>query len=271
MMVKQQKIAWILAAVVAATAVWIGCNADPGTSEEQVLYRWDTEDAATSGERGSVQINEIGWAGSVDDDGNYYPDDVFIELRNEYHRPVNLSGWRIKLDGDYQRSFRLPRIERPLQPNAQFVIAAKEDGAFGNVTTEYQEIDEEGEESDEMFGVVDDRLQLGHRAVRITLRDADRRLIDSGGSSTDRPFAGGYDGVTVRSMERTQSLFDNNGGMDRSWTSNIDDVDPRLIGTEHYEGGRENIAEGFQKYTLASPGEPNSADYAGASAGGQAE
>ncbi len=249
-----KNIAWLLALVVVSTPMWIACNDDPGASDEQILYRWETEGEPTSAERGSVQINEIGWAGSVDDDGNYDPDDVFIELRNEYHRPVNMSGWRIKLDGDYKRSFRLPDIEDPLEPNDQFVIAAKEDGAFG-----------------EAADLIEERLQLGQRAVRITLRDADRRLVEPVGSATDRPFAGGYDGVTVRSMERTQSLFDNIGSQDRSWHTNTDDADPRLIGTDHYEGGRQNIAEGYREYTFASPGEPNSADYAGSTAGGQFE
>lgn len=248
------KLAVVVAVAVAGAAVLFGCNDDPGHSDEQVLYRWDTDDAPTSAERGTLHISEINWAGSVDDDGNYDPDDVFIEIRNEYHRPVNLTGWRIYLDGDYQQSFRLPELEEPVNPNDHLVIAAKDDGAFQNVAD-----------------VFDERLKLGKRAVRVELRDADRRLVEPAGSAVDRPFAGGYDGVTVRSMERTQSLFDNIGSQDRSWHANTDDVD-----REHFEGeelvdGRENIAEGWRENTLASPGKPNSGDYAGATAGGQFE
>ncbi len=217
---------------------------DPGESDEQVLYRWEQEEETSSAERGSIHINEINWAGSVDDDGNYDPDDVFIELRNRYHRPVNLSRWRIYLEGDYEQSFRLPEISEPLEPNEHFVIAAKEDGAFGDVAD-----------------VIDSRLKLGKRAVRVTLRDSDRRLIEPAGSRTDRPFAGGYDLVTVRSMERTQMLFSNIGSQDSSWHSNTDDLNDE---TE----GRRNIREGWRKHTMASPGEPNSADYSGSTAGG---
>ncbi len=237
-----------LAGLVVLSLAMLACQdfgtSDPGTSDEQVLYRWDFDDPPTSLERGSLRINEINWAGSVDDDGNYDPDDVFIELQNTHHRPVNLSGWRIYLDGDYKQSFRLPDIDEPLQPNDFFVIAAKEDGAFGDVAD-----------------VIEERLKLGKRAVRVELRDADRRLIEPAGSATERPFAGGYDLVTVRSMERAQVLFQNIGSMDRSWNSNTDDVDGN-------DEARQGIREGWRENTLASPGEPNSADYSGSSAGG---
>lgn len=236
----------VVASVVVAAAmacVDLGTS-DPGESDEQVLYRWGQDGEPSSAERGSVHINEINWAGSVDDDGNYDPDDVFIELRNEYHRPYNLSGWRINVDGDYQYSFRLPEMDEPLEPNRHLVIAAKEDGAFGEVAD-----------------VIDERLKLGKRAVRVELRDADRRLVEPAGSSTEPPFAGGYDLVTVRSMERTQMLFDNIGSNDRSWHSNTDDLNEA-------PEGRENIREGWREYTLASPGSPNSADYSGSTAGG---
>ncbi len=235
-----------LGVLVGASGLW-ACQmdtADPGEPDEQVLYRWDQEDTPSSAERGSVLINEIMWAGSVDDDGNYDPDDVFVELRNEYHRPVNLSGWRLIVRGDYEYSLRLPDFEEALDPNDHLVIAAKEDGAFGEVAD-----------------VIDERLKLGKRAVRVQLRDYDHRLIEAGGSETDRPFAGGYDLVTARSMERTQALFDNNGTQDRSWTANIDDI------TGDVEA-RSGIREGWRQHTLASPGEPNSADYSGATAGG---
>ncbi len=238
-----------LSLVVGASGLW-ACQldtTDPGEPDEQVLYRWEQDDTPSSAERGSVQINEIMWAGSVDDDGNYDPDDVFIELRNEYHRPVNMTGWRLIITGDYELSLRLPEFSEPLDPNDHLVVAAKEDGAFGEVAD-----------------VIDERLKLGKRAVRVELRDYDHRLIESGGSSVERPFAGGYDLVTVRSMERAQSLFDNIGGQDRSWTANVDDVDGNAE-------ARSGIREGWREYTLASPGEPNSADYSGSTAGGAFE
>lgn len=238
-----------LALSVAATAMLAGCIdiSDPGEPDTQVEYRWErAEGEPTSAERGSVNISEINRAGSISDDGEYDPDDVFIEVRNEYHRPVNMTGWRLKIEGDYEQSFRLPELDEALDPNELFVIAAKEDGAFGEVAD-----------------LVDSRLKLGKRAVEITMRDADRRLIEPAGSRTEQPFSGGYDLVSVRSMERTQALFDNDGGLDRSWHSNTDDVDGA--------GQREGISEGWRENTMASPGEANSADYTGSTAGGAFE
>ncbi len=226
-----------------------GCIDDPGTSDEQPLYRWDPDGQASSAERGSIYINEIMWAGSVADDGTYDADDVFIELVNKHPRPVNLTGWRLILDGDYQKSLRIPQVDDPVMPNDYFVIAAKADGAFGEVAD-----------------VIMEDLQLGKRAVQITLRDNDRRLIEGGGSSHERPFAGGYDLVTARSMERSQVLFGNRGNQDRSWHSNIDDA---REGSEPDD--RQNIREGWRRYTLASPGQANSADYSGSTTSGTFE
>lgn len=226
-------------------ATGVGCvdTTDPGTSEEQVLYRWETDNEPTTGERGAMLVNEIGWAGSVSDDGVYDPDDVFIELLNKNPRPVNVSRWNVEIGGDYEYSFRLPEMAEPILPNEFVVIAAKPDGAFG------QDAD-----------IIVEELRLGKRAVYVGLRDADRRLMDSGGSREEHIFAGSYDLVTTRSMERTQVLFGNRGNQDRAWTANIDDV----MGT----GGDREIAEGWRQHTMASPGAANSADYSGSTTSG---
>ncbi|RVU43675.1 lamin tail domain-containing protein [Bradymonadales bacterium TMQ1] len=234
---------WLTAGLLVAAAAGCVDTSDPGASSEQVLYRWETDGEPTTGERGNMLVNEINWAGSVSDDKSYDPDDVFIELLNKNPRPVNVSGWNLEIGGDYSRSFRLPKMEEPIQPNEFFVIAAKADGAFGA-------------EAD----VILEGLKLGKRAVYVNLRDADRRLMDSGGSREEYIFAGSYDLVTTRSMERTQVLFGNRGNQDRAWTSNIDDV----MGT----GGERKIAEGWRTYTMASPGQANSADYTGSNTSG---
>ena len=240
------KVAVLLGILVALSMT--ACLDDPGVSSEQPLYRWDQGDGTvTSAERGAIYINEIGWAGSLSDDGVYDPDDVFIELWNKHPRPVNFSGWRLTISGDYQLSFRLPAMDFAVPTNGYLVIAAKADGAYG-----------------ESADVILEGLKLGKRAVYIELRDHDQRLIESAGSRYDQPFAGGYDLVTVRSMERTQVLFGNRGNQDRNWTSNIDDAaaSPAV---------RRGVREGFRQGTLASPGEANSADYSGATTSGTFE
>ena len=241
---KRAKITWMtLAAVLLMVG---GCLEDPGFSDEQPLYRWDPDGQASSAERGTIMINEIGWAGSIDDQGNHDPDDVFIELLNKHPRNVNLSGWRLNFRGDYEKSLRIPHMNEPVPPNGYLVIAAKADGAFGEVAD-----------------VILEDLQLGQRAVFIELRDSDQRLIESAGSRTERPYAGSYDLVTTRSMERAQVLFGNRGNENRSWHHNIDDArdgfDPER---------RTYIREGWRRYTLASPGRANSSDYAGATSSG---
>ena len=232
-------------AVVLLGAVGGGCidTSDPGDSEEQVLYRWETDGEPTTGERGNMVVNEIGWAGSISDEGVYDPDDVFIELLNKNPRPVNVSRWNVEIGGDYEFSFRIPEMAEPLQPNDYLVIAAKADGAFG-----------------EHADLIVENLRLGKRSVYVGIRDADRRLMDSGGSHDEHSFAGSYDLVTTRSMERTQVLFGNRGNQDRAWTANIDDV----MGT----GADREIAEGWRQFTMASPGAANSADYTGSTTSG---
>lgn len=229
-------------------AISAGCIDDPGTSDQQPLYRWERDNTPSSAERGNVLINEIGWAGSVSDEGVYDKEDVFIELMNKHPRPINLSGWQLEFGGDYEYSLRLPQMDKLVYPNEFFVIAAKKDGAFG-----------------ESADLILEDLKLGSRAVYITLTDNDRRLMESAGSRQDFPFAGGYDLVTVRSMERSQVLFGNRGNEDRSWHSNIDDA------SASGSAVRRGIAQGWRKFTLASPGEPNSADYAGATTSGTFE
>ncbi len=236
-----------LLALLVVSATSAACIDDPGTSDDQPLYRWgEGVGEATSAERGAIYINEVGWAGSVADDGTHDPDDVFIELWNKHPRPVNLSGWRLNFSGDYDYKIRIPDVEDPVPTNGYFVIAAKADGAFG-----------------ESADVIIENLRIGKRSFYIELRDNDRRLIEGAGSRIDQPFAGGYDLVTSRSMERTQVLFGNRGNLDRSWTANIDDASE--------SGPRQGVREGFRQYTLASPGEANSADYSGATTSGTFE
>lgn len=219
-----------------------GCNEDPGVPEVTPLYRPVAEGEPSSGERGSMMINEIHFAGSMSDEGVYDADDIFIELLNKHPRPINVSGWRIEVDGDLNASYRIPVVEEPIEPNAYFVIARKRDGAFADAADVFIE-----------------SLDLGQKEVYVELRDQDRRLMEDGGSTEQRAFTGGFDGVTARSMERVQLIFGNRGTTARNWHAYSQDI------------GTETVAEGWRDYTLASPGTANSVDYSGNSSSGNFE
>ncbi len=238
---------WVTLGMLALT---VGCNnGDPGRIEKTPFYRQPPDDGnlderspnTSSGERGSIQITEINYAGSVANDGTHYADDIFIELQNKEERKVNMTGWRLVVRGDASETYRIPEVA-PLETNDYLVIATKRDGAFADVADAFIE-----------------DLDLGKTHFEITILDQDKRLIGSAGSEHKRIFAGGYDTVTVRSMERVQLLFSNSGSLSRSWHAYSSDT------------GFETIAEGYRENTLASPGEANSTDYSGSTSTGSFE
>jgi hypothetical protein len=227
----------------------VGCNGNPGRMEETPFYRQppdngDTDERSpnpSSGERGSVQITEVNYAGSVANDGTHYADDIFIELQNKEERTMNLTGWRLVVRGGVSETYRIPEVE-PLETNEYLVIAKKRDGAFA-----------------EAADVFIEDFDLGKKHFEITLLDHDERLMESVGSTERRIFTGGWDTVTVRSMERVQLLFSNSGTLSRSWHAYSADE------------GLDTVAPGFRQRTLASPGEANSADYSGSTSTGSFE
>lgn len=234
-------------ASLAALTLLLGSACEPGGEVERVPeYRSLEDGEPSSGERGSMMITEINYAGSVKDDQTYDPDDIFIELRNHHPRPINISGWHLIVEGDVIRTHRLPTIEEPIPTNGFFVIAKKKTGALARIGQDYQ-------------GLVLPELELGKRYVKVELRDNDLRLIESAGHDGLVVFAGGYDTQTTRSMERVQLIFGNQGGMSRSWHAYSDDI------------GFATVADGYRQRTLASPGVANSEDYSGSAAAGNFE
>ncbi len=224
----------------ALTALSACSNPDPGTGDVTPLYRNVVDGEPSSGERGSMMINEVHWAGSVSDEGVYDADDIFIELMNKHPRPINVSGWRIEVDGDFNAGYRIPAVDYAIPPNGYFVVARKDDGAFA-----------------EIADVFIPNLELGKKEVKVELRDNDRRLMEDAGSTVERVFTGGYDGVTARSMERGQLIFGNRGSNSRNWHAYSDETGL--------------VAEGWREYTLASPGAANSRDYSGNASSGNFE
>lgn len=226
-------------------------------------YRTGTEEDGylSNGERGNVEISEILWAGSVETVGDGYvhhPDDVFIELRNKHSRPIHLTGWQIMIDsgdgsvgGADERfaTYIIPERAngQPVEVNEYVVVAARTDGAFRDAD------------------YVIPNLQIPRDHFEVTIRDLDNRLIGNAGDAETDVFAGAWDLVTARSMERVQLIFSNQGGRNASWHHySLNEWD----GTAHQEL-RTQIAEAYRDRTYATPGMPNSPDYSGnTSAGG---
>ncbi|MBN2800055.1 MAG: hypothetical protein JXX28_13000 [Deltaproteobacteria bacterium] len=234
-----------LAAVLLALA---GCNPDPGDPEEGVEYRDGITSDYETGERGSLKISEIFWSGSVQDDGTWDASDVFIEIRNEGTRPMDISRWRLVLEGETEKDFRLPQLERDVEVGEHVFFAAKTTGCFPSPD-----------------GVIEGLEFPFGGAFYLSLQDVDEHIIDSAGDrGRARPaYSGGYDLLVSRSMERVEMMFGANGDEPHAWhyyTPAPADVP-----------NNDRVLEGCRTRTLASPGRPNSPDYSGAFASGSLE
>ena len=256
-----------------ALCVTTACNTvlEPDGRGEQTGYRSGTsaDDYRSNGERGNISITEIFWTGSVRETSSgieHDPGDVFIELQNKHPRPIFLTGWLLKIEAGHaneglhlpsrryrsEQTFVLPesRTGEPLYPNEYAIVAAKNTGAFPNAD----------------FIIDDFRVPDG--PFEITLRDLDERLIDHVGDDRKPPFAGAWDGITSRSMERIQLIFNNRGGRDEAWHSySLNDFDEGDRAAFH-QRLRVNIGPEYRRRTFATPGLPNSPDYSGNTSAG---
>lgn len=222
------------------------CNSDPGDLVEDVAFRDGLEvGSPSSGERGTVRISEVLWSGSVKD-GKWDPTDVFVELRNESSRQVNLSGWHLDLTGPRRVGWVLPQSDRKVVVGEHVFIAAKTTGCF----------------PDPDYVVPEMTFSYGD-PFELTLRDVDERLIEPMGDEEMPPFAGGYDGDTSRSMERAELMFGAEGTLPHTWHHWTD--------AEVDVPNDDRILEACRGRTGASPGRPNSPDYSGAFAAGSLE
>jgi hypothetical protein len=223
------------------------CNPEPEAPFEQVGFRTGLEPGEpNSGERGTIKISEVMWSGSVTNEGRWDPEDVFVELRNESTREVNVSNWVLQLEGARLLQWRLPQSELEIPVNGHIIIAAKASGCFVEPDLLLPEL---------AFSYGD--------PFEVTLYDADERLIEPAGNEYAPPYAGGYDGEVSRSMERIQLMFGGEGGFPHSWhyyTDAVVDVP-----------NNDRVAESCRERTKASPGRPNSPDYSGAFASGSFE
>ncbi len=247
----------------------VACNQelDPDSRGQSVGYRRGIgpDEYLSNGERGNLEVTEILWSGSVTDSGEHDPEDIFIEFRNGHPRPIYLTGWQLIVQsgtGDQIRDAEYHRTERPAksytfpvrengQPvytNEYVVLAVKRDGAFPNAD----------------FYLEDLKLPRGR--FSITIRDIDDRLINGAGDHTEDVFAGGYDLVTSRSMERVQLLFSNNGARNASWHA----YSYNPWDEEHAERSS-GVGDGYREHTFASPGQAATPDYSGNSSAGNYE
>ncbi|MED5374216.1 MAG: lamin tail domain-containing protein [Myxococcota bacterium] len=224
----------------------LACGAPEGRLE-QVGYRdgTDSSDGTSSGERGNIKISEVLWSGSVDNDGNRDASDVFVEIRNEGVRPINLQGWFIDQEGTIEETYVI-RQELWVQVGEHVFLAAKDTGCFP--------------EPDALLP----KLRFGDGdPFRLTLKDSDERLIEPAGSKDMPPYAGGYDYVRSRSMEKVELMFGGRGTEPSAWHY--------YTPAEVDVANNDRISEDCQRNTLASPGRPNSPDYSGAYSTGSFE
>ncbi len=248
-----------LLAALGAAGLLSACADAPADPRQRIGYRSgvDSDDAAlaytSNGERGSCAITEVHFAGSVEgtlDARVHYEDDVFIEIQNRHPRPIWLTGWRIVVESsqnidrmpddwafhvDASRSYVLPAPRSGLPiPSGGYVVIPS--GGFA-----------------------------------MELFDIDDRVIDGIGDTHKLVFAGGFDGVTARSMERTQLLFGNRGERDASWHAySLNDFDGLGADSLHVVL-RAGVHPDFATLTFATPGAPNSPDYAGNVSSGELE
>lgn len=231
-------------AAVLAVALLGGCGAPTG-AVGSVGFR-PHGDEPQSGERGSVRISEVLWSGSLTDQGQYDLTDVFIEFRNESTTPLDMTGWRVVEKGAIVRTWILPAGGPTLDVGAHAFAAAKNTGCFPNPDWVLPGLD---------LG--------GGDPFELTLLDADERLIEPVGSREDPPFAGGYDLVRSRSMEKSELMFGGEGSQPAVWHF----YTPAAVDVPNDD----RVADNCRGWTGASPGRANSPDYSGAYASGSFE
>jgi hypothetical protein len=219
--------------------------------------------------RGCAEIREVNWAGSMKNDGTYDGDDDFIEIQNtDCNKPIDIADWRIELTGDVKRIYYVPKVgNTTIQPGKFAVIIAKAGGAFrdqGNA--DYTPVVLEG-------------LAIPERNWSITTRTAENFLMESGVNTTEAddatsrnfPLSGAFDGVTTRSMERTEDQFEEEGGSVSTWHASTpcNETSPSQAITLYGTNCSASIAGVSGRYvhadyslrTFATPGEANTPDY----------
>ena len=212
--------------------------------------------------RGCMIIEEINWVGSLRNDGSYDADDDFLEMRNRTcNKAVDLTGWELIMEGEFNRIYIIPSgPNNIIQPNQLAVLINKRDGAFRENGT-YKPIVVPG-------------MIFPHRSFTIETRTAENFLMENAVNNLEgEPLAGGYDGYTIRSMERTEDTFDEEGSRFASWHSSTPcneeyaSSDMLLFGTgcgmADSPLGRTgiNIYQDYTQRTFATPGEKNTLNY----------
>jgi hypothetical protein len=194
-------------------------------------------------------ISEVLWAGTVrDSDGErvWDPTEIFIEIRNQGARPINMTDWRLELEGAITKSWTFPESDRKIEVGEHAYIATRSEGCLLDPNW-----------------VIEDLVLPYGDPFKLTLLDPDEHLMESAGSRDQLPFAGGYDLVVARSMERIELMFGGRGTEPHMWHY----YTPTVVEVVN----NDKLADECVKYTHASPGRPNSPDYSGAYASGSFE
>jgi hypothetical protein len=263
----------LLSLVLAAASMACEPQPEDDGRGESVGYRSGTaaDDYTSNGERGNVSISEINWAGSVSNgSGSHDRDDIFIELQNKHPRPIFLKGWLLTIEAGHHSDGLVYPHDRRDRSSLTYVLPARENG-LAIETNEFVIISRkrDGAFRDADFFIED--LSIPDGPFEMTLQDLDERLIDHIGDDRKLPFAGAWDGVTARSMERIQLIFNNRGNRDSAWHSySLNDFD---VGrrAEYHLLLRGRVHPDYAAKTFATPGMPNSPDYSGNTSSGSFE
>lgn len=195
------------------------CIGDPSLS----YYNFVVSDL-----RSEVAVTEIHWAGSVDNLGNSYDLDNFIEIRNFYFGDVDISFWNVVIEDIYgfRQIITIPS-NTILRSGQVYTIGRTTNHAFS------------------YFDLVYENLLIPTRNLKVTIKDGSGKVIDIVDLTLFDFMVAGYKLPRLRkSMVRKIGFF----GIERG--DNVDNWRSYALPVT-----TTNVRTDFAINTLCSPGQ----------------
>lgn len=178
--------------------------------------------------RSEVAVTEIHWAGSVNDRGNSYDLDNFIEIKNFYYGDVDISLWSVTIEDTYgfRQVITIPQ-NTILKSGQVYTIGRTTNYAFS------------------CFDLIYENLLIPTKNLKITVRDGSGKVIDNVDLSLFDFMVAGYKLPNLRkSMVRKIGVF----GIEKG--DNVDNWKSYSLPV-----ASTNVRTNFASTTLCSPGE----------------